>query len=618
MRTPAWILLLVALFAAVGAGQQPPPGTRGTGDLETDIQTAKMNGKYRNLLRVLWVPEDRERYGPVHEFGLWTEGDYHGHGGIPRGYLVYIYPHWFLWGERVERRWGPEQATGAPDTDFSQDDLRPNAWTPGDAAKGMAWLELGWTGNVDGTVLLVWVSTPRAVARITAFDAAGGQHPAWQADAPAVQGERPGIAVFPLRLDKPAERLKLYFNLANAVGPLAVDAVGLLDRKGRLNWAVRAAADRFQASPEPGGAPAAPALPEARRPENWSAVDEALGWLARHQTPNEGFWDADAFREAGDSPPEGLGYPLYDSGLTGLSLLAYLGAGHTHQKGLHRETIGNALKYLKRIQDPEGCFGVQQGHFMYNHAICTLAIAEAYGTTNSPLLRRPVEKGVAFLLTAQNDDPGGAGKLGWRYTVRPGDNDTSVTAWAVLALRSAKTAGIRADFDPAFEGAKRWIEKMTDPETGRIGYVQRGVSPVRAPGREQKWPRGRSEAITAAGLFTRILIGENPQESEPVRLGTGLLLDRLPSWDAEHGTIDPYYWYYGTLALFQVGESPWKQWQVALKSAILDNQRREGPHRGSWDPLGPWGADGGRVYMTAILTLCLEVYYRSAGTAEKR
>ena len=31
---------------------------------------------------------------------------------------------------------------------------------------------------------------------------------------------------------------------------------------------------------------------------------------------------------------------------------------------------------------------------------------------------------------------------------------------------------------------------------------------------------------------------------------------------------------------------------------------------GSWDPSGPWGRYGGRLYSTAISTLTLEVYYR--------
>jgi hypothetical protein len=71
-----------------------------------------------------------------------------------------------------------------------------------------------------------------------------------------------------------------------------------------------------------------------------------------------------------------------------------------------------------------------------------------------------------------------------------------------------------------------------------------------------------------------------------------------------------YYWYYGTLAIFQVGGEAWKAWNVAMKSAIIDNQRKDGDFKGSWDPIGPWGREGGRVYSTAVCVMCLEVYYR--------
>ena len=74
-----------------------------------------------------------------------------------------------------------------------------------------------------------------------------------------------------------------------------------------------------------------------------------------------------------------------------------------------------------------------------------------------------------------------------------------------------------------------------------------------------------------------------------------------------------YYWYYATLALYQVGREPWRQWNAAMKTAIVDHQRRDTDwclYRGSWDPVGPWGSDGGRVYATALMAMCLEVYYR--------
>ena len=79
------------------------------------------------------------------------------------------------------------------------------------------------------------------------------------------------------------------------------------------------------------------------------------------------------------------------------------------------------------------------------------------------------------------------------------------------------------------------------------------------------------------------------------------------------GSVDMYYWYYGTEAMFQMGDPYWKVWNTALKKALLRNQRKDtayGIYKGSWDPIGPWGPDGGRVYSTAICALCLETYYR--------
>jgi hypothetical protein len=40
------------------------------------------------------------------------------------------------------------------------------------------------------------------------------------------------------------------------------------------------------------------------------------------------------------------------------------------------------------------------------------------------------------------------------------------------------------------------------------------------------------------------------------------------------------------------------------------DQRTDGDFAGSWNPRSPWGDYGGRVFSTAVSTLCLEVYYR--------
>ncbi|MBN2492504.1 MAG: hypothetical protein JXQ29_16775, partial [Planctomycetes bacterium] len=94
------------------------------------------------------------------------------------------------------------------------------------------------------------------------------------------------------------------------------------------------------------------------------AVELGLEWLARHQVPDEGYWDSDGFgAQCRGAACDGKGYPLYDPGLTGLALLAFLGSGHTHQAGPYKKAVGEAVKYLRRIQDPEGCFGLRTGHF---------------------------------------------------------------------------------------------------------------------------------------------------------------------------------------------------------------------------------------------------------------
>jgi hypothetical protein len=76
------------------------------------------------------------------------------------------------------------------------------------------------------------------------------------------------------------------------------------------------------------------------------------------------------------------------------------------------------------------------------------------------------------------------------------------------------------------------------------------------------------------------------------------------------GTMNLYYWYYATLALFQLKGPAWEDWNTQLQQRLLASQERAGPNAGSWPTNTVWGGYGGRVYTTAMATLCLEVYYR--------
>ncbi|MHC4860881.1 MAG: hypothetical protein ACYTDY_12420, partial [Planctomycetota bacterium] len=252
----------------------------------------------------------------------------------------------------------------------------------------------------------------------------------------------------------------------------------------------------------------------------------------------------------------------------------------------------------------EGCFGPRtEGHFTYNHAIGALAMAEAYGLTGSPLFKQSAQLAIDFVHKSQNP------YLAWRYGVRPGENDTSVTGWMVMALKSAKMAKLRVD-QATFDGVSAWLDKVTEPEYGRVGYTTRGDGPARTESALSDFPPEKSESLTAVGLLSRIFIGENPKKSEAIQKGVDLVARCLPVWDEGAGSIDMYYWYYGTLALYQVGGDPWKRWSGAIEDAIVSTQRKSGDEKGSWDPVGAWGREGGRVYSTAVCVMCMEVWYR--------
>jgi hypothetical protein len=359
-----------------------------------------------------------------------------------------------------------------------------------------------------------------------------------------------------------------------------------------------------------------------------AALEDALRWLKAHQSPDGG-WEAAGFgrwldgKPAPGAGPDGAGKAAYDVGVTGLSLLAFLGAGYTHRSddpdGFGK-VVSNGLKWLKSQQDAEGCFGPRaSGHYVYNHAIATLAMVEAYAMTGASIFRSPTQRALDFVTITRNP------YFAWRYGVKPGDNDTSVTGWMMMALKSAKmsnesdvAAGRAASLvidEDAFDGVRTWIDKMTDPDTGRVGYQQRGSGPARPTELVDRFPSERSESMTAVGVLARIFLRENPKTSDLVKKGAALCTkpEMLPRWDTSDGSIDMYYWYYATLAMFQVGGEPWSRWNKAMQTAVVDTQRKDGDYglyKGSWDPVDPWGADGGRVYSTACLAMCLEVYYR--------
>lgn len=338
----------------------------------------------------------------------------------------------------------------------------------------------------------------------------------------------------------------------------------------------------------------------------------ALDWLVRHQDPS-GRWNAVGFEQRceGDKPCLGAAHSDYDVGLTGLALLALLGRGDTPTQGEYADAIARGVAFLRTQQKQDsGCYvDTARIGFLYEHCLATEALCEVALVDPSPELRAELARAVQLIHDARN--PRGA----WRYAFPPdGNNDTSVTSWCVAALAAAQRAGF--DVDPnAMAGARWWIDRATDPKTGRIGYDSRGSFSARVARVNDHYPADLTEALSAAGLHVARLLGERHFDEASLERTRGLLFARAPTWSESGLTNDLYYWFHGAQALQGRRDAPSRKWREALEEALGEGQRRDGEAAGSWDPNGPWGASGGRIYSTAIAALALSADTRHAEPA---
>ena len=323
--------------------------------------------------------------------------------------------------------------------------------------------------------------------------------------------------------------------------------------------------------------------------ETEAAVHRGLGWLAGNQN-SDGHWDAARYGSGQETrvlghDRRGAGGSA-DSGVTGLALLAMQGAGNSHYEGPYRLNVQRGLEYLLGIQRDDGSLAGEASLFarMYCHGIATLALSEAAALTGDDRLQPYVERAISYTVRSQHPVTGG-----WRY--QPGDRgDMSQFGWQVMALKSADLAGIRI----SAETRGRMLRFLRDNTSGEFG----GLASYRAGERV-------SSVMTAEALVCRMFLGA-PHDSALVKEASNRILADLP----DRGIPNLYYWYYGTLAMFQVQGDAWQHWNRVLQDQLPARQRVEGNLAGSWDPDTVWGGYGGRVYSTAMATLCLEIYYR--------
>jgi beta-lactamase regulating signal transducer with metallopeptidase domain len=445
---------------------------------------------------------------------------------------------------------------------------------------------------------------------------------------------------------------------------LSVFALGCTVERNRGPGNDSATAASPTPTPSPAPKPAAPdkpAAPAGGREDVARGVLQGLRWLVRHQNP-DGSWSPTTIAQLCpcENPmykPKEAYTKRFDEGLTGLALLCFLGAGFTNESPQDvvdtttgkryrlGDIVGGGLRWLKNRQKPDGSFCTDRP-YMYSEAMAGMALAEAYGLTQSSEWKEPAQRSMNFIQAAQRPSPKGEGFWGWRYASRQEiekfarggalseeikkelyDADSSITGWCTMALRAGQAAGLDIGKDH-LEGALAFTKAMT-AENGMVGYLSaRGAgATVSGPGDHYTY---HPAVMSALGVCTRLYV-EHDADDPFFDLAAKQIVKDMPAISPDKLSIDYYYWYYGSLALNQIDgpNAPdktnkyWGPWSQGVVDAVLATQDKQEKSctNGGWMVPDRWSRDGGPIYTTALNVLTLEVYDRKiaggAGASRK-
>jgi hypothetical protein len=318
-----------------------------------------------------------------------------------------------------------------------------------------------------------------------------------------------------------------------------------------------------------------------------AAVARALRFLAAQQN-DDGGWSLS------------LRGSQSDEAATSLALLPFLGAGQSHLNGIYTDKVAGGLRWLVDHQREDGDLRHRyrsSNHGMYAQGQGAIVLCEAFALEGDERLRAPAQKAIDFIVAAQHQDGG------WRY--QPGQaGDTSVVGWQLMALQSARVAGLSVP-DSAFSLSQQYLDGFGN--SGRGGQRDRlrtlykdGALYGYQPGREP------TPAMTAEALLCRMYNGWTQDQPQ---LGDGV------AWLADNHmpnikSPNLYYWYYGTQVFHHVGGIEWDRWNFQMRDILIRTQQTEGRNAGSWPPRGPHDSTGGLIYTTSLSACTLEVYYR--------
>jgi len=274
--------------------------------------------------------------------------------------------------------------------------------------------------------------------------------------------------------------------------------------------------------------------------------------------------------------------------MTGLALGAYLSAGHTADVGQYGGVVRRAISYLLSAARPDGTFGPSDRP-MYDQAIATLALAEAYGVEPNEEQRRRIaallSKSVQIIVNAQNVRKSADFTGGWGTAANSADSDLPLTGWNSMALRALLDCGFEVP-KTSVSRSLQFVMRCEEPAIKGFGYQpHQAANP------------------NCTGVAAICLLLLDPRD-ESHRKTANQAAQYLMTHRVEEGSQYMYYGFFCTnLAIFENGDPSLSAISNATSARLLKLQQPDG----GW----PQTSEGpGRAYTTSMSLLTLTISYK--------
>ena len=271
------------------------------------------------------------------------------------------------------------------------------------------------------------------------------------------------------------------------------------------------------------------------------AVEGGLAWLASQRNEDGSFGRGEYGRHVG---------------VSSLCALAFMADGNLPGRGRYGAEVQATLEFVLRHATDSGLLAADTRRApMYGHGFAALFLGEIYGMNPSDRrVRDALVRAVDLIVGSQNQEGG------WRYNPVPYDADISVTICQIMALRSARNAGISVP-KQTIDRAVQYVRECQNPHDGGFRYMRNTAASA--------WPR------TGAGVASLFYAGV--YDDEAIERGLDYLMrTALPGRTSPSQAHYYYGHYYAVQAMYLAGGAYWRQWWPAVREELLSRQALDG------------------------------------------